>query len=192
MKPLKKEKPMNKSMTTLGKVSARVDALSKNCHDKMISVHEISFDSLETMKVSNEPHLLRSMAQQSIAWRLGIPINYLRKCPPEVQAYNMNHWIKKEKNEELFFRFDGEEVRAIFTPRYRPVDCFEVLNFKIFSLFSPSREDKLACCLKDPFSLMRIRVNQEYLYLNTCIREERLSMIRALLDAIDRAIRGAK
>jgi hypothetical protein len=58
------------------------------------------------------------LAQQSIACRLGIPINYLKKCPPEMQAYSMNHWIKKEKNEELFFRFDAEEVRAIFTPKY--------------------------------------------------------------------------
>ena len=105
-----------KNMTTLGKVSERVDALSKNCHDKLIPVPEISFDGLESVNISNEPHLLRPLAQQSIAWRLGIPINYLRKCPPEMQAYNMNHWIKEEKNEQLFFRFDQQDVRAIFTP----------------------------------------------------------------------------
>ena len=39
----------------------------------------------------------------------------------------MNFWIKNEKREQLFIRFDGEEVRAIFTPRYKPVDNFEVL-----------------------------------------------------------------
>jgi hypothetical protein len=54
-----KENFMNKNMTTLGKVSERVDALSKNCHDKLIPVPEISFDGLETVKISNEPHLLR-------------------------------------------------------------------------------------------------------------------------------------
>jgi hypothetical protein len=71
---------------------------------------------------------MRPIAQQSIANRLGIPIQYLRKCPSEVQAYNMNHWIKEEKNDELFLRFDGEEVRAIFTPKYQPIDNFEVLE----------------------------------------------------------------
>jgi hypothetical protein len=55
--------------------------------------------------------------QQSIAYRLGIPIYYLRKCPPGVQQLNLNHWIRLEKNGKLFFRFDGDEVKAIFTPR---------------------------------------------------------------------------
>ena len=120
---------MNKNMTTLGKVSERVDALSKNCRDELIPVlrNFLRFSG-DHKNLKRSPISLRPMAQQSIAWRLGIPINYLRKCPPEVQAYNMNFWIKKEKNEELFFRFDGEEVRALFTPRYRPVDNFEVLE----------------------------------------------------------------
>ncbi|MBM4305125.1 MAG: DUF945 domain-containing protein [Deltaproteobacteria bacterium] len=145
---------MNKNMTTLGKVAERVNALSRNCRDELIPVPEISFDGLETIKISNKCHLLRPMAQQSIAWRLGIPINYLRKCPSEVQAYNMNHWIKKEKNEELFFRFDGEEVRAIFTPRYRPVDNFEVLE-RLDSLgYGP--DTQVQCHLDDLFLLVSI------------------------------------
>ena len=145
---------MNKNMTTLGKVAERVDALSKNCRDELIPVPEISFDSLETIKISNKSHLFRPMAQQSIAWRLGIPINYLRKCPPEVQAYNMNFWIKKEKNEELFFRFDGEEVRALFTPRYRPVDNFEVLE-RLDSL-GYTGDTQVQCHLDDLFMLVSI------------------------------------
>ena len=68
------------------------------------------------------------MAQRSIAWRLGHSLStILHKCPPELQAEQMNHWIKNEKREQLFVRFDDQEVRAIFTPRYKPVDNFEVL-----------------------------------------------------------------
>ena len=40
----------------------------------------------------------------------------------------MNHWIEHEKNDQLFLRFDGLDVRAIFTPRYKPVDNFEVMT----------------------------------------------------------------
>jgi len=116
------------NMTTLGKVSTRVDELSKNCFDHLVPVKDIAFDSLESVRIAGESHLMRPIAQQSIANRLGIPIQYLRKCPSEVQAYNMNHWIKEEKNDELFLRFDGEEVRAIFTPKYKPIDNFEVLE----------------------------------------------------------------
>jgi hypothetical protein len=114
-------------MTTLGEVSNRVDALNQNCFDRLVDVPAISFDSLQTMKIEGERHMLRTMAQKSVAWRLGIPFNYLAKCPPELQAEQMNHWIKEEKREQLFIRFADQEVRAIFTPRYKPVDNFEVL-----------------------------------------------------------------
>ena len=116
------------NMTTLGKVSTRVEELSKNCVDHLVPIEDISFNNLESVKISNELHPMRPIAQQSIANRLGIPIQYLKKCPSEVQAYNMNHWIKEEKNDELFLRFDGEEVRAVFTPKYKPIDNFEVLE----------------------------------------------------------------
>jgi hypothetical protein len=33
----------------------------------------------------------------------------------------MNYWIEKEKNEDLT-GFDNTEVRAIFTPKYKPVE----------------------------------------------------------------------
>ena len=88
---------------------------------------EISFASLDRMRIGDDEHTLRYIAQKSICWRLGIPYNYLYRCPPELQAEQMNHWIKNEKREQLFVRFDDQEVRAIFTPRYKPVDNFEVL-----------------------------------------------------------------
>jgi hypothetical protein len=151
---IKKENPMNKNMTTLGRVSDRVNDLSMNCHDNLVKVEDISFDSLETVRLANEPHLLRPLAQQSAACRLGIPIHYLRKCPSEMQAYNMNYWMKKEKNEELFFRFDGEEVRAIFTARYRPVDNFEILE-KLDSL-GYGADTQVQCHLDAEFMLVSI------------------------------------
>ena len=114
-------------MTTLAEVSNRVDVLNQNCFDRLIDVPEISFASLDRMRIGDDEHTLRTMAQKSIAWRLGIPFNYLAKCPPELQAEQMNFWIKSEKREQLFIRFDDQEVRAIFTPRYKPVDNFEVL-----------------------------------------------------------------
>jgi hypothetical protein len=116
---------MNK-ITTLGKVFDRVDALSQNCFDQYVNVKDLSFDNLDSAKIAGEPHPMRAIAQRSITWRLGIPFQYLRKCPPEIQSVNLNYWIEHEKNEQLFFRFDGREVRAIFTPKYRACDNFEI------------------------------------------------------------------
>jgi hypothetical protein len=86
-----------KNLTTIGKVSDRVDALNRYCHDELIDVSDISFDSLDQMKIGSDSHPLKPIAQRSIAWRLGIPFNYLVKCPTELQALQMNHWIRHEK-----------------------------------------------------------------------------------------------
>ena len=115
------------NITTLENVFQRVDAMFQTCHDSFIPVSDISFDNLDTMKIAGSTHPLKPIAQRSIAWRLGIPYNYLRKCPPEIQSVQMNYWIEHEKNEQLFARFDGNSVRAIFTPKYKPVDNMDVI-----------------------------------------------------------------
>ena len=152
------------NMTTLGKVSARVEELSRNCVDHLVPVGDISFDNLESVKISNEVHPMRPIAQQSIANRLGIPIQYLRKCPSELQAYNMNHWIKQEKNEHLFLRFDGEEIRAVFTPKYQPIDNFEVLE-RLDALGYPP-ETPVQCYLDSEFMSLSILDGKQTFSLN--------------------------
>ena len=123
----------NTAITKLGDVADRVDKLSKNCFDQTIPVSDISFNGLDEMSIAGETHLIREMAQRSFCYRLGTPHQYLRKCPQDIQAYNMNHWIKHEKNENLFFRFDGNDVRALFTEKYVPIDNFEVLE-RVYAL----------------------------------------------------------
>ena len=66
---------MPTNMTTLAEVSDRVDSMNQNCHDALVDVPAISFDSLEVMKIGDERRALRTVAQRSIAWRLGIPYN---------------------------------------------------------------------------------------------------------------------
>ena len=142
------------NLTTLGKVFDRVDKLSINCTDSLVKVEDILFDDLKTVKIANKPHQMRPIAQQSFAYRLGIPIQYLRKCPPEMQAYNMNHWIEKEKNDELFLRFNGGDVRAVFTPKYKPVDNFQVIERLDSIGFGP--DTKVQCHLDDTFMSLNI------------------------------------
>jgi len=141
-------------LTTLEKVSNRVDALSANCFDQNIDVPDISFDNLDTVNIAGEPHTLRPIAQRSISNRLGIPYPYLKRCPEDVQAMNLNHWITKEKNDQLLFRFDGQDVRAVFTTKYTPVDCFEVME-RLDSLgYGPDTE--VQCHLDGEFMSLSI------------------------------------
>jgi hypothetical protein len=143
-----------KNMTTLGKVFDRVDEMNRHCFDQLINVSDLSFDSMDTMKIGNESHTMRTIAQRSITWRLGIPFQYLRKCPSEIQSVNLNYWIEHEKNDQLFFRFDGRHVRAIFTPKYKPVDNFEICE-RLDSLGYGS-DTQVQCSLDPEFMSLSI------------------------------------
>jgi hypothetical protein len=146
-------------MTTLEKVYDRAHKMTQGHHDQFINVQELSFYSLEMISISGQQHPLKPIAQQSIANRLGIPIHYLRKCPPDIQRMNINYWLEKEKNDELFFRFDGDKVRAIFTPRYIPTDNIDVLE-KIKELDYPMSA-KVQCSMDDEFMMVNIPDDRE-------------------------------
>jgi hypothetical protein len=143
-----------KHLTTLGNVFNRVHALSENCYDKFIPVDDIEFANIDSVKIAGESHPLKTIAQRAISWRLGIPFQYLRKCPPEIQSVNLNYWITHEKNEQLFFRFDGWEVRAIFTPRYKPLDSFEILERLDSMGYGP--ETRVQCSVDPEFMSLSI------------------------------------
>ena len=141
-------------ITTLEKVMENVQAMSERHTDRYVKTKDISFDNLETVGIDGCYYPVKPIAQQSIANRLGIPIQYLRKCPEDVQKYNMNFWIKREKNDELFFRFDKNEVRAVFTPRYIPTDNLEVMERLLqmgFSLNTP-----VQASIDDSFMMLNI------------------------------------
>ena len=153
------------NITTLEKVSDRVNEMSQNCFDKNVTVADISFDNLDTVRIGDtQTHHLREIAQRSISYRLGIPFQYLKKCPPDVQAMNMNYWIEHEKNDQLFFRYSGDAVRAIFTPKYKPVDNFEVME-RLDSLgYGP--DTRVQCKLDQEFMLLSIMDGNKTFHIN--------------------------
>jgi len=154
----------NSAITKLGDVADRVDKLSKNCFDQTIPVKDISFDSLDTVNIGSEKHEMRGMAQRSFCYRLGTPHQYLRKCPVELQAENLNHFIKKEKNENLFFRFNGNDVRSLFTEKYVPIDNFEVLE-RIYALGYKDNSE-VQCYLDDEFMSLNILDSKKKFNIN--------------------------
>jgi len=150
--------------TTLSKIYDKVDAMSANCIDHNVNVDEISFDRLDLLKISGESHHVRPVAQRSISNRLGIPYQYLKKCPDDIQSENLNYWIKHEKNSELFFRFDGDDIRAVFTTKYVPVDNFEAL-YRLDSLgYKP--ETKVQCSLDPEFMSLSIPDGKQSFSIN--------------------------
>jgi len=151
-------------MMSLGEVFDRVDNLSRACWDTDVKVKEVSFASLDHISIKDEPYRLTPLAQTSMAYRLGVPVQYLRRCPPDVQAYNLNHWITKEPHEELFFRFDGETVRAIFTPKYTPVDNFEILER--LDALGYHADTPVQCHLDEEFMLLNLPDEKDAFVIN--------------------------
>jgi len=151
-------------MTTLGNVFNRVHEMSQNYHDKFVEVKEMTFESLETISIGDELHRLKPVAQMSISNRLGIPFHYLKKCPPDIQRMNLNHWLAYERNEELFFRFNGDDVRAIFTPRYIPTDNIEVLD-KLKSMDYPL-DTRVQSSIDDEFMMINIPDGRQSFTIN--------------------------
>jgi len=117
-----------RGMTTMGEVREQVEAMALSHHDELVPVEEISFDNLETVVIGGKSHYMRPVAQRGISARCGIPYTYLARCPGSLQAVQLRYWLKHERNQDLFFRFDRQEVRAVFTPRYTPADNLEVLR----------------------------------------------------------------
>jgi hypothetical protein len=152
------------SMTTLEKVYDRVANMARLHEDRLIPVDDVSFTDLESVCISGATYNLRPIAQQNICYRLGIPIHYLRKCPQHIQQNNLNYWIKHEKNEKLFFRFDGGDVRAIFTPRYIPTDNKEVLDRLLEHGYKPNT--RVQCSLDDEFMLVSVPDDRETFRIN--------------------------
>lgn len=114
-------------ITTLGQVMLDAEQKAEHCYDETIPVREISFDSLERIRIGCEPFALQETAQRQIANRLGVPFPYLERCSPNLQQMNLNFWLKEEANDAFFVRFNQDEVRAIFTPKYKPTDDLDVL-----------------------------------------------------------------
>ena len=132
--------------TTLENVISRVHEQSANHYDNIVAVRDMRFDSLERMDIAGQSFGVLPSAQRLLANRLRMPFSYLVRCPAELQAENLNYWIEREARirQSLFCRFAGNDVRAVFTERYRAIDHMEVLTKMLEHGFSHSREIHLS------------------------------------------------
>jgi len=152
------------NLMPLGQVRQRVEELSQNCWDSEVPVKSLVFRGLDTVLIDGGKHRLKPMAQRSISNRLGIPYQYLSRCDPQLQSVNMNYWLPEERNEYLFFRFDGNDVRAIFTPKYTPVDNTMILDKLELNGYGQDRP--VQCHLDEEFMLLNIPDREKTFRLN--------------------------
>lgn len=93
-------------------------------------------------------HHITDWALGQLATRVdaGLPIRYLRKCPPELQAVNVNHWMDRftDKHTPWLLRTSTGDsnglVRGILSERYSPFDDHEILAI-LNQLFGEAHKD---------------------------------------------------
>ena len=132
-----------RATTTLGNLIEQVETMSAGNFDETVSLSDIEFGSLNEMWIAGVGVEVLPQAQRLLANRLRVPINYLERCPADLQAENLNHWLNQERKvrETFFCRFNGQQqVRAVFTDRYTAIDNREILSKMLALGFRPEQE----------------------------------------------------
>jgi len=98
--------------------------------DKLVPADDLTVDAgtghLVVRNGRSTEHPFQPQALQLLAGKLRVPHSYLTRCPPELRALNLNHWLRRQSCREFFLRLDGDRVRAVLSPRYRPVSNVQV------------------------------------------------------------------
>jgi len=116
--------------------------MSASYYDETIPVTDMMFHSIDRIQISGKEVEVLPSAQRLFANRLKVPHSYLVRCPSELQAENLNHWIReeRERRETLFCRFDGSKLRAVFTDKYCAIDHTQILSRMVEYGFSSETE----------------------------------------------------
>lgn len=123
-------------------VIGQVHEMSAHHFDETIPLGDMLFHSLTRMSIAGKDVQVLPSAQRLFANRLRIPHSYLARCPGDLQAENLNHWLRQEqqRRETLFCRFDGNSLRAVFTDRYTALDHMQILSRMLEYGFNPDVE----------------------------------------------------
>lgn len=114
----------------LGELRTRLEALAGSQRDMVVSTRELALAPADgaLMVGGSERYALREHAFAQLAAKLAIPAPYLRRCDAELQARNVNRWLR-EQDREVLLRLEGPEVRAVLGASYRPINHLHILGW---------------------------------------------------------------
>jgi hypothetical protein len=93
-----------------------------------IAPHQGQF-ALVPLTRHHEPKPLRSNAFSNLMTRIGAPADFIRRLPAPLQLANVNYMLARhEETSPATLRLRGEEVAAVVSGRYAPLDPEELLD----------------------------------------------------------------
>ncbi len=118
--------------------------------------HNFGFNNIRDRVMELSPHAL-----QQLCSKIGVPMSYLSKCQPEVREYNINHWLQKSQDHNLFRCMvdrDSKRVRGILSDRYTPVDDSFVIASLNRAIEESNLENPLVTKMYTGEDMMRVQV----------------------------------
>lgn len=111
-----------------GQAREIIQKQAENNHDQLFPPSVMEFEDFDTIRIGASCYEVAPTAKRLIGQRLGVPAPYIDRCSPELQARNLNYWLRElDQHVDLFCRFQEGRLRAIFTKRYTPMDNHEIL-----------------------------------------------------------------
>lgn len=116
--------------TTLQRAAEIVTDFGQGNWDQTIPASRLEFTDFNsvTEKGTGNVYQMMSSAKRLISQRLRLPTDYLARCPKDLQAQNLNYWLRRLDDTPLFCRFKDDHIRAFFTRRYKPINNTEIME----------------------------------------------------------------
>mgnify|MGYP001037728061 CR=1 FL=1 len=113
---------------TLGDAYDEIRDLSRHHHDRVVSLQDVTGVTVNQIRIGDQTHTISQVAARSLCARLDLPYKYLRSLPGHLQRVNFAHGLQQHRDKEFFVRFDGDQVRGLFSTRYVPIDHVQIIE----------------------------------------------------------------
>lgn len=114
----------------LGALRSVHEALAKTQRDIRVNTHElaVALGDGALMVAGSERYAMREHAFGQLCAKLQVRANYARRFDPGLRAQNLNRRLR-EQDRDVLLRVEGDDVRAVLSGSYRPINHLTILNW---------------------------------------------------------------
>ena len=117
------------SPVPLGELHHRLERIKAHQRDEIRPATDLHLEEdTGFLRTNGSTHYLQPHARRLLAQKLRIPDSYLGRCPHELAAANVNHFLREKGSQPLMIRYEGGQIRAILSDRYKAVDHPELTH----------------------------------------------------------------
>lgn len=160
-------------LDSISKMLDQSRLFDQNKSDYLVPRREVIFDDNTAQLLVPEdggpfgaarvPLTLDDWSLSQVCQKLTVPSSYLRRCPPDLLAHNLNYWVESEAgNQEgdWFVRAYEDRARAVLSGVYSPVSSTWML-------------ETAATLLGDnPYKLIRPYIDADQMHLKVTVKDD--------------------